>query len=126
MFTSEHKDKTQSRIVRNYLIIAGFCAIFSTVYEFFSHGVLSFFMIGLFLFPLAGAILFFIPGHLSLLFPDRTTRGLLHAGIATLGVGSCLAGVLEIYGTDSAYIPVYWGLGILLLCAGILHYTLSH
>jgi len=97
------------------------------VYENFSHGVFSNWMIFLFLFPLLGGVL----PTLALLglgerlwLPDRAVRNLWNCGVATLTVGSSVAGVLEIYGTTSDYLPVYGIVGGILVIAGALTYGL--
>jgi len=36
---------------------------------------------------------------------------LYHAGVITLTAGSCMKGILEIYGSSTPYLPVYWFLG---------------
>lgn len=84
-------------------------------------------MIFLFLFPLLGGIIpFGIIGLFKRLgFPGRIPVNLYNAGIATLIVGSCMAGVLEIYGTSSAYMPVYWIAGSALAAVGIAIYMVS-
>jgi hypothetical protein len=112
-------------LARNYLLISLGCAGFSTIYEFFSHGVYSYFMILLGLFPLLlGAAPFFLLSRTSTVYPSGHARGTYHAGLATLGTGSCLSGVLEIYGTTSPYLPVYWSVGGILVLAGILQFLL--
>lgn len=95
-----------------------FCAFFGAVYELFSHEVYSYFMIYAFAFPLlAGAIPFFLMRAAGKSFPGRAAD-LIHAGVAALTVGSILRGVLEIYGTSSPLISVYWITGIVLTGAG--------
>ena len=102
-----------------YFLTALSCGVFSAIYEHFSHGVYSNYMIYLFAFPLVGMS---APLLISLIRQDlwnksRRAQDLYHSGIATLTVGSCLQGVLEIYGTTSPYVPVYWVSGALLLAA---------
>lgn len=94
------------------------CAVFSAVYESFSHNVISLWMVLLFLFPLLGgvipALLLVWRGKAPRIFPLALWR----CGVATLGVGSCVKGILEIYGTSSGYQIVYWVAGTGLLAAG--------
>lgn len=97
-----------------------FCAIFAAVYESFSHGVVSLFMVLMFLIPLipgAGVHLILSAKHLLL---SRPARNLYNAGIAALTVGSCLEGVLEIYGTSSDIVLVYPAAGVLLIIAAVI------
>ena len=110
-----------------YLGITAFCVLFSTVYEHFSHGVRSNAMIFLFAYPLVGGALVF--GLLGLIkkahFPGRVSFNLYNSGIAALAAGSCFAGVLEIYGTTSNLVSVYWVAGIILTAGGVVLYLVS-
>lgn len=92
------------------------------IYSFFSHGVSSPFMTWMFLVPL---LLGALPGFLwAKLQPcPETVRvrmgGSLYAGgMAALVNGMMLRGILDIAGTSSPYIPVFWGLGGLLMVVG--------
>ncbi len=110
-----------------FLGITAFCILFSTVYEHFGHGVYSNAMIFLFTYPLVGGVLVF--GLLGLIkkapFPGRVCYNLYNSGIAALASGSCFTGVLEIYGTDSDLVMIYWVAGIILTAAGVVAYLLS-
>ncbi len=123
-------DDRSNKICKTLLIYTGitaFCALFSAVYEHFSHGVYSLYMVFLFLIPFAGGIL----PTCAFLFlrpipcPGPFARNVYNWGIATLSVGCCLRGVLEIYGTDSAYIPYYMYSGLALIAASIIIYAIS-
>lgn len=113
------------RTAARYLFAAAVSAVFSAVYEAFSHGVYSAFMIWMFLWPLlGGAIPFGILARCRRLpKPPRRSRCLYHSGIATLTVGSCMTGIFEIYGTTSGYVAVYWVAGFALAIAGLLCYA---
>ncbi len=108
-----------------YLGLSLFCGIFGAGYEHFSHGVYSNDMVYLFAFPLVGGA---IPYALILLLrarvPGRVSANLYHSGIATLTVGSCLSGVLQIYGTASQNLAAYWWVGYALAGCGALAYLL--
>lgn len=107
------------KTVAVYLGATLFCGFFSYVYERFSHGVYSDYMVYLFLFPLLGGALPY--GAMLLLGappPPRLAANLFNAGIATLTVGSLMAGVLEIYGTDSPHLSIYWWAGAALTALG--------
>lgn len=129
MSTLDKQIKKQKvrKTIRTYIGVSLFCGLFSFVYEHFSHGVYSNYMIYLFLFPLLGGVLPF--GALGLInqlhFPGHISMHLYHSGIATLTVGSCFAGVLEIYGTSSGYMPVYWITGAALTVLGTAIYLFS-
>ncbi len=122
------KKRKARKTVIIYLGVTLFCGLFSMVYEHFSHGVYSDYMIYLFLFPLSGGVLpFAVIGLMDrLYFPGRISLNLYNSGIATLSVGCCFKGVLEIYGTTSYYMPVYWIVGTVLTASGIvIHYIIS-
>lgn len=50
---------------------------------------------------------------------------LYHAELAALTVGSCVFGILEIYGTTSDLIPIYWIFGSLTIGSALLLYGLT-
>lgn len=127
MYLSANKTKEQ-RVRKTVLVYFGvmlFCGLFSLIYEHFSHGVYSNYMVYLFLFPLLGGVVPFAAlGKMSRLpFPDRVPFNLYNSGIATLSVGSCLTGILEIYGTTSVYTNVYWIVGAALTVLSLLVYV---
>lgn len=99
----------------HYLIAAVVSGAFSQIYEHFSHGVYSPFMVGLFAWPLVlGALPALIFWILDLRGPDPLVRQLWGCSVLTLTLGSLVAGVMEIYGSTSAFTPVYWVLGLAL------------
>jgi len=82
-------------------------------------------MVLLFLFPLLlGAVPFSLLARAGILPPDAARRD-YHAGIATLATGSCLSGILAIYGTASPYLRLYWIVGLVLLLSGMVRFLLS-
>ncbi len=105
-----------------FLGITLLCGLFSFVYEQFSHHVYSNYMIFLFLFPLVGGVLpYGILGTMrNVRAPSRFAINAYNSGIAALTVGSAMKGALDIYGTASDYILVYWIAGTVLVLAGIL------
>lgn len=121
MFTS---DTERLDAARHWLVADAvwtlLCAVFSAIYESFSHDIISLWMVLLFLFPLLGGVLpawFFLKrGNVPRAFPLALWR----CGVATLGVGSCIKGVLEIYGTTSDYQTIYWAAGTAMLAMGVL------
>ena len=122
MFTS---DKLLKRHLFYNLAGAAFLAVFGAVYEVFSHGVYSYCMLYAFAFPLVlGVLPLYLVGTRPAPLPKRVCLGLYHAGIATLTVGSLILGALEIYGTTSPLIVVYWIAGAALtLLGGLLFFT---
>lgn len=118
------KNSNRQKTYRVYVAVTLFCCLFSYIYEKFSHGVYSDAMVYLFAYPLIGGVLVF--GTLALVtkipWPGRIAYNLYHDGVATLTVGSCIQGVLEIYGTTSKYVVLYRYAGCLLVAAGISFY----
>lgn len=142
--SDQKKDRNQSpnyrRTFQTYVFVTCFCLVFSTIYEHFGHGVVSDAMVYLFAYPLVLGVLVF--GTIALICrqgvnrqgmssqgmnsrpvqkrgPGRLACDLYHCGVATLTVGSCMLGVLEIYGTTSRYIVVYRYVGVALLFAAV-------
>ena len=118
------KKRSAGRMAIIYICISLFCGLFSAIYEHFSHEVYSDYMIYLFMFPLIGGVLPFTAIGLSkhLQCPTPISARLYNSGVAALTLGSCLAGVLDIYGTTSTYINIYWISGIALVGIGITIY----
>ena len=110
-----------------YLFVTLFLVLFGAVYEYFSHEVYSYFMLYAFVIPLVGGVLpLFSIAHFNRIpKPRRVVCNLYHSGIATLTVGSCFAGVLEIYGTTNSLIRVYWAAGFVFLAAAIIVYLVN-
>lgn len=110
-------------VARKYFRWAVFCALFSAIYENFSHGVYSRSMIFMFVIPLAASALFLL---IFLIRPSKRPspwpRSLFGSGVAALTVGSCWRGVIHIYGITSGFTKVYFAVGaVLVLAAAILY-----
>ena len=124
------KDKPQwplwKRSAKRYVVAAVLCGFFSAVYEYFSHGVVSYWMVCLGLIPLlAGALPVLVLGFLGVRV-HVATRELWACGVLALALGSCLMGVLEIYGTTSPYVGCYViAAAVPLVLAAISHALLS-
>lgn len=117
-------DKQQLKIAAQRWFYAAFgCAVFSLVYEYFGHGVMSLFMVGQFVFPLvlgAGAALAL--HHWGKVYPSPSALQLWRLGVVTLTLASCLAGVFEIYGAPAPLVTVHWCVGsAMLLISAILY-----
>jgi len=110
-----------------YLCITLFSGLFSAVYEHFSYGVYSNYMVYLFLLPLVGGVLPYAVLGLTPRspVPSCASSRLFNSGVAALTVGSCLKGVLQIYGTSSVYLAAYWAAGILLSVSGLAVFLLG-
>ncbi len=120
----ERKRRSAVRQTVIYVCIAMFCGLFSAIYEHFSHGVYSNAMICFFAYPLVLGALPYAAIALSkrLPLPEKRAAGVWDCGVTTLAVGSCLRGVLEIYGTTSSYTALYAPVGIALLAVGAILY----
>lgn len=121
----EHKKAKKASVI--YCFLAVFCGLFSAVYEHFSHGVYSNYMVWLFLFPLIGGTIPFavIARQYKLTYPGSLSVNLYNSGIATLTVGSCFQGILEIYGASSEYLLIYWIAGTALVVAAVAIYLFT-
>ena len=119
------KKRAAGRKTIIYVCIALFCGLFSAIYEHFSHQVYSNDMIYLFAYPLLLGALPYLGISLSkrLPLPTQHAADAWDCGVTTLAVGSCVSGVLEIYGTTSNYVAAYRPAGILLLAAGLALYV---
>ena len=102
-----------------FLWAAAFVALFGAIYEHFSFGVWSFWMVYAFA-P------FFLGGLWLLVLSKSNNRsgdlflGLLEPGLVMLTLGSILAGVVEIYGTENRLLPVLPTVGGILTLAAVL------
>ena len=104
------------RMARNYLIAAAVALAVSVIYEFCSHGVYSAFMVGLAAWPLVlGVLPSWIAGRADAPDPTPSARTLLAAGVCTFTFGSLMTGVMEIYGSTSAYTHLYWEVGAVIM-----------
>ena len=98
--------------------------VFASVYEYFSHDVLSGYMLSAFVYPLvlgAGGLL--TTRLLKLPAPGALALSIHAWSIACLTVGSIMNGVFEIYGTESDYTKWYYVAGGLLFIASTAVYT---
>ena len=121
MFTSERLSR--QHLLNSHglrlLFAAAFTAFFGAVYEHFSFGVWSFWMVYAFAPFLLGAIwLLVLSKHKAL--PGDLFLGLLEPGLVMLTLGSILAGVVEIYGTENRLLPVLPIAGGILILAAVI------
>ena len=114
-------NRTLIQTRNSFLFAAVGVAIFSAIYELFSHQVYSNFLVFAFLFPLLGG---FAPYSLLLRNPRLQRPGILarclyNSGLSTLTAGSIFQGILEIYGTTNHLSILYWAVGFALLALGL-------
>lgn len=126
LYTLENSSvvKEEKRHAIVYLGISIFCILFAGIYEVFSHGVISYYMILMFLYPLLGGSLVYtiLSKWNPLDYRVKMAYNFYNSGIASLTVGSCIRGVLDIYGTTSEYVFLYFLVGGILCGAGIASY----
>lgn len=119
---SDKKGNWAGRLAKGYGVVTVITLLFSIIYEYNSHGVYSLHMMGLALYPLLGGVLVFsLLAHWGGKWsPHWLTVGLYQAALLSFLFGSLVKGVLDIYGTSSLYVRVYWwtGTGFCVLCAG--------
>ena len=127
MYTSnDDKKKTRTSFFR-WTAITVFCLCLGLIYEHFSHGVYSASMALMFLFPLIGGTIPF--GIMTLSehphYPGSPEKNIYDCGIATLTVGSCFKGALDIYGTTSRFSSIYVAAGLFLTALGLITYIVK-
>jgi vacuolar-type H+-ATPase subunit I/STV1 len=119
---STSNNKWATTLVKRYTILTIFAGVFSAIYEYNSHGVYSIYMMSLAFYPLLGGVVVF--GVLSFIRKELKfpwlSRCLYHSCLVTWMMGSCIKGVLEIYGTSTEYVKYYWYMGAILLIASVL------
>lgn len=102
-----------------YFVFSVIVLVFSLVYSIFSHEVYSNFLSYAFLYPLVGGSVLYI-----LLSFTKTFRkwpyNFYNAGIATITMGSILAGVNEIAGADTLYYLLYFLVGFILIVLSLI------
>ena len=110
-------------MARHYLVAAFVCALVSVIYESCSHGVYSVFMVGLAAWPLVlGVLPAVIASRVGAPEPAPLLRSFLASGVLTLTLGSLITGVMEIYGSTSAFVPAYWVFGGALMLVAVIAY----
>lgn len=123
---TERSGKEIEKLVFTYLIVTLVCAIFGTVYEFFSHGVYSYYMLYAFMIPFLGGIVYFYGIlYFRSKIPGCIARRFQHFGILTLTVGCVVYGILEIYGTTNHLVKIYFIVGEMFLAIGNFMYLLQ-
>ena len=112
------------RTVRNYLCLTAVAVLIDNIYALFGHGVRSPAMYLLFLYPLLGGALVylligrFVP-HMGSHEKYRLFYNVHNSGVAILAAGSLLSGILDIAGTASAYVPLFYAVGWIFVLAGL-------
>ena len=99
--------------------LALFCAVFTLIYEQFSHGATSTHMRCMFLMPLVGCALPALVGLVTPLhrFVCRPAFNLWNSGMAVWAVGCLFRGIVNISGRFTDLDRIYWILGWVFLAA---------
>ena len=114
-----------AKSARHYALAALGCAAFSAVYECFSHEVYSPWMVGLCTVPLlTGAVPSMAIARLRI-GVGWVASQLWACAVLTLTLGCCFAGVLEIYGTTSPLLPLFFVASAVLMLASVLSQQLG-
>lgn len=126
MYTSDIDRSKNSRSAVAFLAASAFCGFFSSVYFKYSHGVSSDYMVFLSAVPFVlGTLPYLLLYLLRLRAPKRPIGQIYNCGVATLTVGFCLAGIFEIYGSECAYVLIYFCVGAVLTAIALLLYAVS-
>ncbi len=116
--------KTLKKTIMVYSAVTLFCIVFSNVYSYLGHGVISNSMRLAFLYPLVLGV----GVYTALYFRgeyERVSYNLYNAGVATLTVGSMYQGVIDIAGADTTYSVYYFMVGIPLIVVSLLFLFIS-
>lgn len=104
-----------------------FCAVFTVIYELFSHGAYSPHMRGMLLFPLVGCGLIGLVCYLTPLwrYVGRWTFNFWNAAMGTLTLGFLFRGIVNISGRFTKVDRVYTVLGCGLIAVSLLFELLT-
>lgn len=114
--TNKCLQRQPHKTVLVYIILTIVCIAIDNIYALFGHGVRSASMSLMFLYPLVGGALVYL--LIGLLIPwfnhhenYRLFYNIYNSGIAILVVGSLLKGILDIAGTASPYVILFFVMG---------------
>ncbi|MEL7660918.1 hypothetical protein [Acetobacterium wieringae] len=129
LFISGIKIKSNNNRIRKtivvYLLLALVAVAVNLIYGFFGHGVRAAAMTWMFLYPLLGGALGYLLIGRYLAFITRFVvyrmgYNSYNSGLAALTVGSFLKGILEIAGTNSPYLIIFFFLGWVAVGIGLM------
>lgn len=126
--------QVREQVKRARNVFAGitiFTAVFSAIYEYFSHGVYSGFMVWAALIPLLGVVLPYTVwlrtrGSGKAANASGIAFSVYQSAVLTFLLGSVFTGILEIYGTTNRLSKVYWIVGGGLLVASLVLYVIKN
>lgn len=110
-------DTKKKKTIIKYILASIICVLINFIYSIFGHGVTSNFMTYMFAYPLILGILFTLINNKN----SKLKSNLFLCGISTLTVGSFIQGILEIAGTASDLIYVYYVVGVIFIITGIIY-----
>ena len=125
MSISSNSQNLATRSAKHYALAALGCAVFSAIYEYFSHEVYSPWMVGLCAVPLLTGALPALAFARTRIRVDWIASQLWACAVLTLTLGCCFAGVLEIYGTTSPWLPLFFVLSATLMLGSVLSQLLD-
>jgi len=102
-----------------YTAVIAVCAAITNIYALFGHGKRSDYMDLMFVCPLICGLIFCVICRIEKGF-SRRGANLFHSGTAAITAGLMLKGIMEIAGTDSAFIKYFWLSGAALIIIGII------
>jgi hypothetical protein len=102
-----------------YFIFSVITFIFSIVYSLFSHEVYSNYLTFAFLYPLIGGVVLYLFLSKFDTF-KKWPYNFYNSGIATITVGSILAGINEIAGADTLYYLWFYLVGIIFVILALI------
>ncbi len=102
-----------------YLIFGVITFIFSIVYSLFSHEVYSDYLTFAFLYPLIGGMVIYLLLSKFNSF-KKWPYNFYNAGIATITMGSILAGINEIAGADTLYFMWFYLGGVIFIVLALI------
>lgn len=88
------------------------CIIVNYIYSLFSHNVSSIYMTYMFVIPIVGYLF-------SLISNKYLYNNLLASSILTITLASFLEGIIEIAGTDTIFVYILLGIGIILFISSL-------
>ncbi|WP_303870929.1 hypothetical protein [Acetobacterium wieringae] len=112
----QNNSKKLGKTIAVYLLMTVLAIAVNLIYGLFGHGVHSAAMTGMFLYPLLGGALGYLLIDRYMVFITRFVvyrigYNSFNSGLAALTVGSFLKGILEIAGTNSPYLIIFFFLG---------------
>ena len=126
------KTTKTKRLTRSTLILYGFAILFAfmfnQIYGLFAHGVSSYHMSLIWLWLAALGVppllvLMRLPKYAEKERAYLAYHRFFHTGVAIFSIGELLNGILEIAGTDSQYLFIYFYMGIAFMTLGALAFA---